>query len=68
MWVGHWDYFASFGVRGAAVASGRRGVGQGISRHPTSDSPHKDDLEVGEDGIICGSVGAGQAQFLLSHF
>ena len=43
--VGHWDYFASLGVRRAAVASGQRREGQEITRRCISDFLPKDDLK-----------------------
>ena len=65
MSVGHWDYFASLGVRGAAVGSERREEGQGISRHLTSASLGKDDLKMGgKDVMICSSVAARVVVFL----
>ena len=65
MSVGHWDYFASLGVRGAAVGSERREEGQGISRHLTSASLGKDDLKMGgKDVMICSSVAVRFVDFL----
>ena len=41
---GHWDYFASLGARGAAVASRSRLRGHGISRD-LGKKPLEDDFQ-----------------------